>query len=104
MGFDRLGVVLSAKYAGIGNCTELCEPIDDFLRQGIALMTNENAQAADTNERAAQIIEDREIVAAQTREYEESLQRDELRAIEEMEEREAAKLADRVNAEELERK
>lgn len=101
--FDSLGQVLGEKYSGVGDCTELCEPIGDFVRKASGPGDAAEAAAAEAAVRAAEVFEDREIVAEQNAEFEESLRMDELRAVEERERQEAQRRAAQA-AEEEQRK
>eukprot|EP00416_Gambierdiscus_australes_P031142 CAMPEP_0171087800 /NCGR_PEP_ID=MMETSP0766_2-20121228/20379_1 /TAXON_ID=439317 /ORGANISM="Gambierdiscus australes, Strain CAWD 149" /LENGTH=311 /DNA_ID=CAMNT_0011545531 /DNA_START=43 /DNA_END=978 /DNA_ORIENTATION=+ len=97
--FDELSAGLNAKYAVVGDTTELCEPLAHFIGQGAqAVLTEEQAAGA-----AQRLEEDRQLIAVQNREYEESLQADELRKIAQAEqaerdEREAREHAERTEA------
>lgn len=102
--FDALGLRLGEKYSGIGDCTDLCEPLGAFVRRAaasgsVAARIAERAEVAAevaavaAAVRTAEIHEDREIISQQNNEFEESLRIDELRAVEEAERREAERLA-----------
>lgn len=91
--FDNLALRLGEKYAGVGDCTDLCEPLGSFVRRAASLGETAELSAAEGAARVAQQSEDREIIAEQNDEFEESLRIDELRKVEELERREAERLA-----------
>lgn len=96
--FDTLALRLGEKYAGVGDCTDLCEPLGVFVRKAASLGETAELSAAEAAARVATQAEDREIIAEQNDEFEESLRMDELRAVEQLErqaaERETAKRAE----------
>lgn len=97
--FDNLALRLGEKYAVVGDCTELCEPLGVFVRQAASVGETAEVSAAEAAERVARQAEDREIIAQQNDEFEESLRMDELRQVEEMERQEAERRAEAERAE-----
>ncbi|CAE8741567.1 unnamed protein product [Polarella glacialis] len=101
--FQELCSRLNSKYAAIGSSLELCEPLGEFVRKAaeLGLVAERAAFSAATAQ--IRLEEDREIVAGQNREYEESLRADELRRVAvvdkaEREQREAAEEASLLEA------
>lgn len=92
--FDTLSLRLGEKYDGVGDCTELCEPLGLFVRQAASIGETAELSAAEEAVRVATQAEDREIIAQQNDEFEESLRIDELRLIEERERHEAERVAE----------
>eukprot|EP00931_Biecheleriopsis_adriatica_P067525 TRINITY_DN41646_c0_g1_i1.p1 TRINITY_DN41646_c0_g1~~TRINITY_DN41646_c0_g1_i1.p1 ORF type:complete len:317 (-),score=102.77 TRINITY_DN41646_c0_g1_i1:46-996(-) len=91
--FEELGALLSAKYAVVGNAVELCEPLGEFVQHAAQLASTEEREAVAQVAAAIRREEDREIIATQNEEYEESLRQDELRSIAEAEKAEAERQA-----------
>lgn len=86
--FDSLSAKLNNKYSEVGNVLDLCEPLGEFVRAAASRGADDAQAAINAVERAIQIEEDREIIATQEQEYEESLRMDELRQIAEAEQAE----------------
>eukprot|EP00419_Tripos_fusus_P026266 CAMPEP_0172722584 /NCGR_PEP_ID=MMETSP1074-20121228/81846_1 /TAXON_ID=2916 /ORGANISM="Ceratium fusus, Strain PA161109" /LENGTH=296 /DNA_ID=CAMNT_0013548629 /DNA_START=205 /DNA_END=1095 /DNA_ORIENTATION=+ len=102
--FDNLAGKLNRKYGAIGNVLDLCEPLGIFVRQSAAVASAADHATVQAIESASRLEEDRAIIATQEREYEESLQIDELRRVaeverQEQEERERREEAERAEAE-----
>mmetsp|Transcript_93633 Transcript_93633/g.260668 ORF Transcript_93633/g.260668 Transcript_93633/m.260668 type:complete len:334 (+) Transcript_93633:56-1057(+) len=83
--FDSLAGLLNAKYGVIGNVLDLCEPLGEFVRLAAGASAAASGAAIAAADAAIRLEEDRAIIASQEREYEESLQIDELRQVEEAE-------------------
>lgn len=86
---DRLFVALGEKYAGFGDYVDLCEPVGEFLRRATESSVAEEVAGAAAAADAAVLMDNREIIANQNAEYEESLRADALRLVAAAEQAEA---------------
>jgi len=100
--FDKLAVKLNRKYGAVGNVLDLCEPLGNFVRQSAAVTSAVDHTVNQPTETAAHVEEARAIIASQEREYEESLQIDELRRVAELEQQEQEERQRREEAERAE--
>eukprot|EP00929_Paragymnodinium_shiwhaense_P062373 TRINITY_DN31147_c0_g1_i1.p1 TRINITY_DN31147_c0_g1~~TRINITY_DN31147_c0_g1_i1.p1 ORF type:complete len:338 (+),score=119.48 TRINITY_DN31147_c0_g1_i1:52-1065(+) len=73
---EELFKVLGQKYAGVGDPADLCEPLGQFMQRSASRGTSREAEEIAAAVRAAEVVEDRHLVAQQDAEYEESLRRD----------------------------
>lgn len=104
--FDELAKKLNTKYGEVGDVLTLCSPLGEFVTKSSAASAAEERAAIDAVGAAMRIEEDREIIATQEEEYEESLRMDELRRVAEMEaadqeKKEKQEIADREERERL---
>lgn len=79
--FESLSSILNNKYAAIGNVLDLCDPLGQFVRRAAQFGLAAEQAAIAAVDAVIRREEDREIVASQNREYEESLKADELRRV-----------------------
>lgn len=96
--FEDLSAALNGKYSEVGNVLELCEPLGEFVALAARAGNAAEAEAVAAVEAAIRREEDRQIIASQNAEYEESLRQDELRRIEEAEKAEREQQAAREEA------
>mmetsp|Transcript_32710 Transcript_32710/g.76382 ORF Transcript_32710/g.76382 Transcript_32710/m.76382 type:complete len:313 (+) Transcript_32710:32-970(+) len=90
--FEELCTVLNGKYSAIGNVLDLCEPLGEFVASAARAGSTEELAAVAAVEAAIRREEDRQIIASQDAEYEESLRQDELRRIAQAEKAEKERL------------
>mmetsp|Transcript_3624 Transcript_3624/g.6443 ORF Transcript_3624/g.6443 Transcript_3624/m.6443 type:complete len:241 (+) Transcript_3624:198-920(+) len=79
--FGELAAVLNEKYAAVGSALDFCEPLGEFVGAAARAGSAEELAAVTAVEAAIRREEDRQIIASQDAEYEESLRQDELRRV-----------------------
>ncbi|CAE7409063.1 unnamed protein product [Symbiodinium sp. CCMP2456] len=90
--FEELCTILNGKYSAIGNVLDLCEPLGEFVASAARAGSTEELATVAAVEAAIRREEDRQIIASQDAEYEESLRQDELRRIAQAEKAEKERL------------